>query len=165
MSTEPKWLTIARKDIGLKEGPGMKNNPRVIQMFKEAGHPEISSDGVAWCAAATGAWLKEAGFKPSGSLLALSYAKWGQPLAGPVVGAIACRTRTGGGHVGFVVSTAPGVVNLLAGNQSDAVNIAAHPRNAFVAFRWPPGAPLPTAARAPLEPHHPKPKMRRRSHV
>jgi uncharacterized protein (TIGR02594 family) len=148
--SEPRWLVQARKYLGVAEGAGAANNPVVVKMYAEAGFPGTKHDSVPWCAALVGAVLKECGIKPSGSLLALSYAKWGQALAGPVVGAIACKTRTGGGHVGFVVGATASEITLLGGNQGDKVCIATFPRNGFVAFRWPSGEALPPAA-------HPQP--------
>lgn len=158
--SDPAWLTIARKYLGTAEGAGAGNNPVIVRMYAEAGFPGTKHDSVPWCAAFAGAVLKQAGFKPSGSLLALSYAKWGQPLAGPVVGAVACKTREGGGHVGFVVGATATTVTLLGGNQGDKVCIATFPRAPFKAFRWPPGVPLPTAAHPP-EVLAPKAKTRR----
>jgi uncharacterized protein (TIGR02594 family) len=157
--SEPRWLQTARKYLGVKEGPGEANNPIVVRMYAEAGFPGVRHDATPWCAAFCGAVLKEAGLKPSGSLLARSYERWGQPLAGPVVGAVAVKTRVGGGHVGFVVGSAPGTVTLLGGNQGDQVRLATFPRSGFTAFRWPPGEPLPTAHPAP---NVPAPKGRRK---
>lgn len=141
--TEPAWLIEARKDLGLKEGPGTADNPRVVKMFADAGHPEIKHDSVAWCAAAVGAWLKRAGLKGTGTLWALDYMKWGQPLSKPVLGAIAVKTRVGGGHVTLVVGKSGNVIYCLGGNQSDAVSIAAYDASVFK-FRWPEGVSITT---------------------
>jgi uncharacterized protein (TIGR02594 family) len=159
--SEPRWLAEARKDLGIKEGPGATDNPKVVQMYRDCNCDWAKHDAVAWCAAAVGSWLKRAGLKGTQSLLAVSYKNWGQPLAGPVVGAIMWMPRVGGsGHVGIVESTSPGRVNLLAGNQGDKVCIASVPRTAQQAFRWPPGQPLPSAARAPKA-EHPPAKIRK----
>jgi uncharacterized protein (TIGR02594 family) len=149
--SEPAWLVEARKDLGLQEGAGASDNPRVVKMFADAGHPEIKHDSVAWCAAAIGAWLHRAGLEGTGSLLALSYLKWGQPLAKPMLGAIAVKKRVGGGHVTLVVGKSGNFVYCLGGNQSDAVTIAAYDASVF-SYRWPDGValtktPLPTNIR------------------
>ncbi|OCC01851.1 hypothetical protein BA190_26935 [Labrys sp. WJW] len=139
---EPAWLVEARKDLGLREAPGPKDNPDVVRMFAEAGHPEVKHDAVAWCAAAVGAWLARAGIKGTGSLWALDYAKWGQALPGPRLGAIAVKRRRGGGHVTLVVGGAGDRVFCLGGNQDDAVTIASYPAAAF-AYRWPSDVKIP----------------------
>lgn len=142
---EPPWLTAARKDLGIREGAGSADNPRVVQMFAEAGHPEIKHDSVAWCAAAVGAWLKRAGIKGTGTLWALDYLKWGVALPGPILGAIAVKKRQGGGHVTLVVGASSGRVFCLGGNQSDSVNIAAYDASVF-SYRWPAGVRIPSPA-------------------
>ena len=142
---EPAWLVEARKMIGTVEGAGPKNNPAVVHLYEEAGHPEIRQDEVPWCAAFVGAMLKRAGIKPSGSLAARSYEAWGQPLKAPVFGCIAVKKRPGGwlGHVGFCVGASASQIILLAGNQHDEVCVAAFPRSQFTAFRWPANVSVP----------------------
>lgn len=139
--TEPKWLTLARAEMGVKEGAGAINNKRVVQYYADAGFSGIKSDSVAWCAAFAGAMLHRAGIKPSGSLAAMSYKTFGKKLISPVVGCIAVKTRVGGGHVGFVAKVEGDYVYLLGGNQMDSVNIVKHHKSDFIAFRWPAGTP------------------------
>lgn len=155
--TDPSWLAIARRYIGLKEAVGTANNPKVVELFALAGHPEVKTDSTAWCAAFVGAMLKLAGLKGTGTLWALDFAKWGVPLPGPALGAIAPKRRydsTGkiiGGHVGIVVGWSPTTISLLGGNQGDAVCIVSYPRSEFsLGFRWPSGQPLPGAQPATL---------------
>ena len=132
-----------------------KDNPVVLKMYADAGHPEIKHDSVPWCAAAVGSWLKRAGLKPSGSLSAISYEDYGTKLQTPILGCIGVKRRSGEGwmrHVGFVVAANPSYVWMVSGNASDSVNIAAYSRFQFTAFRWPGGpvpkdlSPLPTDA-------------------
>ncbi|BGE85142.1 MULTISPECIES: TIGR02594 family protein [Methylosinus] len=139
-SSLPPWITIARSYIGTHEGVGTKDNPAVLEMFSAAGHPEIKHDSVAWCAAFVGACLRKAGQTPSGTLWALDYAKWGQALLAPIVGAIATKKRDGGGHVFFVVDFDGASVWGLGGNQSDQVSIVRYPRSAIYSYAWPRGA-------------------------
>lgn len=145
---EPPWLTIARGMIGTIEGPGPSNNPRVVDFYEEAGHAEIKSDAVPWCAAFVGACLKRAGVKGSGSLAARSYEAWGQPLKKPILGCVAVKKRGGSGwqgHVGFVVGASPTkTIILLGGNQGDKVSVASFKRSEFTAFRWPANIGIPT---------------------
>ncbi|RNJ49345.1 TIGR02594 family protein [Methylocystis hirsuta] len=146
---EQKWITEARKLLGTREIRGPKHNPTVVQMFADAGFSGIKDDETAWCAAFVGATLKRAGVKPSGSLLALSYApgKWGVTLKSPVVGCLATKRRPGtswSGHVFFVVDYDAQYVWGLGGNQSDMVNVVKYPRAALVGYTWPKEAPIPT---------------------
>lgn len=149
---QPGWLVLAAAELGVKEGPGAANNPRVVQLFADAGFAGIKQDSVAWCAAAVGAMLKRAGFKPSGSLAARSYEAWGVGLKDPVLGCIATKKRgnsTWQGHVGFVVGANRDQIFLLGGNQGDAWSVAAFKRSEFTSFRWPTDVPIPTASKLP----------------
>jgi uncharacterized protein (TIGR02594 family) len=85
--------------------------------------------------------------KPSKSpLWALSYAEgWGVRLAAPALGAVAVKTRNGGGHVTFVAGrTKDGRLACCGGNQNDMVNVAPYAVSAFnKGFWWPRDYPLP----------------------
>lgn len=148
---QPAWLTLAAGENGIAEGAGKKNNPRVVAYYKDAGFPGIKNDAVAWCAAFVGAMLHRAGQKPSGSLAARSYERWGVGIKHPVLGCIATKKRGSGwqGHVGFVVGASKTEIFLLGGNQSDAVNVAAFKRSDITAYRWPSGVPIPTQPNLP----------------
>jgi uncharacterized protein (TIGR02594 family) len=137
---------LAEGELGVREGAGAANNPRVVQLFADAGFSGIKQDSVAWCAAAVGAMLKRAGHAPSGSLAARRYESWGVELKNPALGAIATKERGNSfwqGHVGFIVGANSSQIFLLGGNQGDAWSVAALPRKEFTAFRWRADVPLP----------------------
>lgn len=136
--SEPKWIIKARSFIGLKEGPGAIDNPKVVAFYTKAGHPEVKHDAVPWCAAFVGGVLADVGVKPTGTLWALDYAKYGTKLSQPAVGAIATKKRQGGGHVFFVVGWDKDYVWGLGGNQGDAVSIVRYPRALLYSYNWPP---------------------------
>jgi len=142
-TTEPKWLTLARAELGTKEAPGDANNPRVLQYYVDAGHAEIHEDSTAWCSAAMGSWLKRSGIKPSGSLMAKSYLTFGAGLPGPRIGCIAVLWRgsptAATGHVGFVTGFTGTEISLLGGNQgaNGVVSVETFPRSRVLAYRWP----------------------------
>jgi uncharacterized protein (TIGR02594 family) len=143
---QPAWLEQAWLEFGQAEQSGAASNPRIVALYRDAGHPAISSDEVAWCAAFLGACLQRVGLRGTQSLMARSYAKWGEELAQPRPGAIAVLTRTQDpalGHVGFVVGATGDDVFLLGGNQADAVSVERFPRSRLLALRWPatPAAP------------------------
>lgn len=145
----PAWLVEGEKMEGVHEGIGDADNLQVVKLFEEAGHPEVVHDSTAWCAAFVGAMLARSGYKGTGSLWALDYAKWGQPLQGPALGAIATKKRLNkkgqlvGGHVFFVAGWKNNKVFGLGGNQSDKVCVTEYPKSVIISYRWPNGAQLP----------------------
>ncbi|PZM07575.1 TIGR02594 family protein [Rhizobium tubonense] len=148
---EPRWLTAARKYIGLKEVVGSGNNPEIVAMWVKLGLP-FRDDATPWCAGFVGFVLENSGIKSTRSGLALSYEKWGIPISKPIVGAIVTFKRLGGGHVGFVVGKdAAGNLMVLGGNQSDAVNIKAFtPDRVPTSIRWPAKEPIPSLSPLPI---------------
>lgn len=122
---------LAKSEVGTMEW-AEGSNPKVVAYYRDAGFPEIKDDAVAWCAAFVGAMIKRAGGKPSGSLAARSYLKWGKPVAlldakpGDIV-VFRRGNSTWQGHVGFYVSQKGGMIQVLGGNQRDAVNVADQP--------------------------------------
>lgn len=145
---EPKWLTEARKHIGLTEVKGAQHHPEILQMWKDIKRGGIKSDEVPWCAAFVGAMLERVGIKSSRFESAKSYLQWGELIAEPVMGCIVVFTRNGGGHVGFVVGIdRGGNLLVLGGNQSDAVNIKSFPVSRVTGYRLPEGV---VASRLPL---------------
>ena len=141
MMSEPKWLSLARAEIGTLETPGGADNPKILSYAKDAGvGPVVNHDSVAWCAAFVGAMLVRSGISGSGKANARSYEEWGKPLRSPVLGSIVVLSRPPNaweGHVGFCVGASDTLVQLLGGNQRDSVMIASFPRNRVVAYRWP----------------------------
>ena len=155
------WLEFAWRDLGVAERAGPASEPRVVDYYREAGHGEVTDDGVPWCAAFVGACLKRGGARATGSLMARSYAGAGRALGEPRLGAVAILSRGAdpeAGHVGFVVGWSDRALFLLGGNQGDCVSIATFERARIVALRWPemataavvPAAsPTPSVAPAP----------------
>jgi uncharacterized protein (TIGR02594 family) len=142
VSGEPKWLKIARGELGVKEAPGAANNPRVLKYYADAGHPEVDADSVAWCAAFTGACLERSGYASSKSLLARSYLTWGKEVKKPVPGCIAVFSRGDvrgwQGHVGFYIDEDAKGIRILAGNQGgDQVCIERQDRERLLGYRVP----------------------------
>lgn len=131
---------LARKEVGTKEVVGKKHNATVVAYFRDAGHPEIVDDETAWCAAFVGAMLARAGVKPTGSLAARSYLKWGTPvgLAEAKPGDIVVFQRGSSswqGHVGFYVKHDATTISVLGGNQANQVSIAKYPLAKLLGIR------------------------------
>ena len=124
----PDWLERAWREFDVSEIRGSRHNPRILEMFKDVGHPGIVRDEVAWCAAFLGACLERTGRRSTRSLMARSYVNWGEGLEIPRIGAIAVLSRGRDpalGHVGFVVGETEDHLFLLGGNQSQRVSVDA----------------------------------------
>jgi uncharacterized protein (TIGR02594 family) len=118
-------------------------------MFAEVGHPEVIHDATPWCAAFVGAMLERVTIKSTRSLWALDYAKHGEALDAPALGAIATKKRYNkqgklvGGHVFFIVGWDKKFIWGLGGNQSDQVCVNRFNRADITAIRWPSIASIP----------------------
>ena len=151
---------IAKGHLGLKEMPGVNASPIIAGMFAKSGHPEVKSDETAWCAAFVGACLFDAGIKGTNSLAARSYEKWGTPVdpkdAQPGDIVIFWRGKPDGwqGHVGFYAGETDKTINVLGGNQGNAVTYAAYPKSRLLGVRRAvaePAAPVKKPAAPPPE--------------
>lgn len=116
------------------------NNPKVVAYFKDSGNAGVKDDETAWCAAFVGAMLKRAGIKGTGKLNARSYLDWGVPVdrknAKPGDVVIFKRgNSTWQGHVAFFVKDRGALIDVLGGNQSNAVNIKGYQAAAVLGIR------------------------------
>ena len=131
---------IARLHIGLKEIPGDKDHPDILAMYARVGHGWVEHDEVAWCAAFVGSCLEQAGERSTRSLTARSYLDWGVPVElsdvreGDIV-VLSRGTSSWQGHVGFYVGSTGREIEVLGGNQSNAVSIASYARDRLLAIR------------------------------
>lgn len=145
----PLWLAVSLSHLGLHEGVGAADNKELIADIQTVA-ADYQHDATPWCAGWVSFCLSKAGEKPSSQpLWALSYSDTrNQPvvkLEGPAVGAIAVKTRNGGGHVTFVAGrTRGGALACCGGNQNDEVNVSPYNASVFVGFFWPRGAALPS---------------------
>lgn len=151
-----RWLQEARGLIGTKELPGAASNPVILNWANRLGVRVLGivydRDSIPWCGLLAAHCITQAGLKPPAiAIRAKAWASWGQALplgATPPMGAVAVFERQGGGHVGFVDSVnADGSLNILGGNQGDAVNVRRFGRDRLVALRWPAGVAIGPTAR------------------
>lgn len=152
---DPAWLARARTYLGLKEIPGEKNNnPALMSLLdladgkKDGRTIGAQNDDEAYCAKGVSAVLELSGIRSARSAWARSYAKWGQELDGPALGAVVVfwRQSIGStlGHVGFVAGKdSSGNVMCLGFNQGDSIKISAFSPHRVLSFRWPDGQPKP----------------------
>jgi uncharacterized protein (TIGR02594 family) len=152
------WHSTMRAITGTKEVPGSKNSPIIMDWVKVIGErfPKFkkylrgySGDSIAWCGLTEAYCMAVNGIEPVEEFLwAQNWAKHGQPLTKPVVGAVLVFKRIGGGHVGHYESESRTHYVVRGGNQSDAVNLTKMAKSQLVknGIRWVPGYPMPGKA-------------------
>lgn len=136
--TELPWIAEARKHQGLREVPGPKSNPTILNWLKQL-KAWWSNDSEAWCGTFVAQCLQAAGRPlPKHWYRAKDYLTLPVKLDKPAYGCIAIFEREGGGHVTFVVGQdEQGNLMCLGGNQGDAVNIRPFARSRVLGYRWP----------------------------
>ncbi|MCA6106039.1 TIGR02594 family protein [Bradyrhizobium cenepequi] len=92
-----------------------------------------------WCARFMNMVLQQAGYRGTGSDMASSFARYGQRVSGPQVGAIAVMSRgRRGGHVGIITGIdARGNPIMISGNNGNRVREAAVSRGKIYAYVMP----------------------------
>ena len=95
--------------------------------------------GSLWCARFANMVLQHSGYRGTGSDMASSFAKYGQRVSGPQVGAIAVMSRgRRGGHVGVVSGIDPsGNPIIVSGNHGHRVAEAVYSRGRIYAYVMP----------------------------
>jgi len=116
---------LAQRFVGVKETPGATSTPLVLAMLQLDG-AWPTNDAVPWCSGFTNfvAWLLR--LPRSKSLAARSWLEVGRAI--PLEEArsendVVILKRDGGGHVGFFAGLDAETVQILGGNQADAVNV------------------------------------------
>lgn len=142
--TEQKWIVIARKYLGTTETKGSGTTP-VIRTWLVGLKAWWTDDETPWCGTFVAACIKESGLTlPKHWYRAMGWLDWGIPIAKPVPGCVAIYSRSGGGHVNFVLGRdGLGRIVGIGGNQGDRVSIAAFDPLRVVGYRWPAAVPLP----------------------
>ena len=131
---------IARGYIGLTEGPGPADNPKILEMYASVGHDWVEHDAVAWCAAFVGHCLETAGIRSTRKLTARSYLDWGVSVEVTDaqqgdIGVIPRGNSSWQGHVFFIDRIEGAWVWGLGGNQDDAVNVKRYPVSKLLGVR------------------------------
>jgi uncharacterized protein (TIGR02594 family) len=91
-----------------------------------------------WCARFANMVLEHTGHRGTGSDMASSFARYGQRISGPQVGAIAVMGRRGGGHVGIITGVdANGNPIVISGNNGNRVREAPVSRGRIYAYVMP----------------------------
>ena len=166
LASDPAYLKAAFSRLGVSEIEGARHEKLVLDMYAASGHSEIHDDETPWCAAFVGWSLEKGGLVGTHSLMAISYAKYGNALDRNKTiprGAIAVWKRTGGAHVNFVLEDDGTYVTCIGGNQENGkgggVTISRRLKSQAVAYRLPKGAKAdpkpPVRPSVPIEPESP----------
>lgn len=142
--SEPRWIATARSMIGLREVPGPKSNPKIVDMLVRL-KAWWKEDATPWCGVFVADVMQRAGFPiPKDWMRAKAWADWGSRLRPERLapGAVLVFGREGGGHVGFYLGEDSSHYHVLGGNQGDAVSIARIAKSRLLASRWPKGEPV-----------------------
>lgn len=151
MMSDPFWLDAAFAERGVKEISGSGSNKRIEEYLATGTtNRDLIDDETAWCAGFANWCLSRpsqynlAGTK---SLMAKSFRNYGRPVswASPPRGAIAVFDRPpnpASGHVGFFLRFVDDMVEIIGGNQSNAVTVERYPKTRLIALRWPNSVPI-----------------------
>ena len=143
----PKWLEIARAEIGIRETPGTIATPRILEYLattplKDGG----KTDETPWCSSFVNWCLKQCGIQGTRSAAARSWLTWGEARDHRPGAIVVIHHRSGGTsitssgfHVAFSLGGDAHGIRLLGGNQGDAVSEIIFPLDRWdiVACRWP----------------------------
>lgn len=130
-------FSIAQKELGISEVPGVGNNPRIL-LYHKACDSAFTSDSVPWCAAFMNWCLQQAGGKGTRSAMARSFLAWGKKVTIPKPGDVVVFKRgTDGisGHVAFFVSATERSIKVIGGNQSNAVTYTTLNKTNLLGYR------------------------------
>ena len=144
----PTWYDFAHAEIGQKEIPGVKANPRIVEYLSVTPLAQGGlSDETPWCSSFVNWAFKKAGVQGTLSAAAKSWVTWGEERTPRVGAAVVLKKKSGksemtssGYHVGFFVSQVKGkTITILGGNQSNSVSKSTFPLSKWeiVAVRWP----------------------------
>lgn len=132
-------INVVLAEYGLKETPGNADNPVILQMAVDCGFTGYQHDDTAWCSLLANWAALKAGYERSGKLNARSWLDIGEATDTPEIGDIVVLWRGAQdgweGHVGFYINKDAGGVWLLAGNQSDMINISQLPVDRVLGYR------------------------------
>lgn len=135
----PRWYEVAKGEIGIKEIPGDEHNSRILE-YHNATSLQATPDEIPWCSSFVNWCMRQANFHGTDSAAARSWLRWGESLDEPREGCIVVLKRGSSqwqGHVGFYVGeSTDGFIDVLGGNQKNAVNISRYPASKLLDYRW-----------------------------
>lgn len=139
----PPWMAEMHRKSGLHE---VRDNAALSEWLKSWGRYLGNPKTLPWCGDAVESCIAKTLPQeplPSNPFFAQAWAKFGIDATAPVVGSIGViRWTASSGHVGIVAGIDGDRINLLGGNQSNAINVSSFPRSKFISFRWPSTFPM-----------------------
>lgn len=120
----PRWLEVARGELGTHEIRGRENNPRVLE-YHQATSLKATNDETSWCSSFVNWTMRQAGVRGTNSAAARSWLNWGQAVTqdtahvkpGDVI-VFPRGNNPAQGHVAIVSEVlANGQVRVVGGNQ------------------------------------------------
>jgi uncharacterized protein (TIGR02594 family) len=145
-ASDAPWVAVARGELGQRDYPGPRYNPRVVEYLKTTGL-QGNDDETSWCSAFVNWCMLQTHRRGTNNAAAKSWLTFGQALSTPRPGCIVVLWRESPsswkGHVGFFEGFDVGNrVRLLAGNQGggvswDEVCVTTFPHERILGFRWP----------------------------
>ena len=134
-----KILEVAQGELGVFEKPGPGNNARIVE-YHASTSIGASDDAVPWCSSFLNWCVEQAGYAGTDSPAARSWLQWGKAIDTPVKGCIVVLERgmaSWQGHCGLYMGEDGDSIEVLGGNQGDAVNIRKYPKSKVLGFRVP----------------------------
>jgi uncharacterized protein (TIGR02594 family) len=146
---EPKWVTVAKGYLGVREIAGGKHNPKILGWLKKL-KAWWAEDETPWCGTFVAECLTETGIVPAKNWFrAMAWKDWGREVS-PQLGSVLVFAREGGGHVGFYAGETELNYRVLGGNQGNAVSYTWIAKGRLVACRWPNEVPVLNTGRIKL---------------
>lgn len=131
---------MAKLELGrVKEVPGDADNPRIREYLASVGLGH-EHDETPWCSAFANWCMQRCGIIGTGRGNARSWLAWGKPIDTPVLGCVVVFSRPpdpAHGHVAFYCGSSATAIEVLGGNQRNAVSRAWYPRARLLGYRWP----------------------------
>jgi uncharacterized protein (TIGR02594 family) len=137
---DPPWILWAKNQLGIKELPGAGDNPEIISWLKLTTLPkEYWHDATAWCAVFINAGFFLNGIKGLRSARARDWLEFGRPAKSPEIGdVVVFQWDDGSNHVAYFLALEDDRVQVIGGNQSNAVTETTYPLRNVAGFRRPP---------------------------
>ena len=128
--TDAPWMPFAFGEMGVKEIPGIEDNPRIVEYHASTAGPRRVKDETPWCSSFVNWCVTQAGLDGTRRKSARSWLRWGvQSL--PTIGSVCVLWRVNPvgvyGHVGFYLGRTGNNVILLGGNQKNSVCVSTYP--------------------------------------
>ncbi len=151
------WMRHARAELGVRELPGEKHSPRVLEYIASCDggtRPWAAKDETAWCSAFVNWCMQAANLPRTRKLNARSWLTYGDPVLlhearyGDIVvfwrGVyVPASVQNAPGHVAFFDGwEGPRPIDVLGGNQGNRVSIPTRPTSKVLAVRRPTEAAL-----------------------